>query len=90
MTSFMPRDLHDWHKFITPAELKRHLAAHHVQCQQMRGMLPRLDPLSTIGLFLAQKRGKITLDAMGKRMRFQEGRGLAQSYMGYALRLPSA
>jgi 2-polyprenyl-6-hydroxyphenyl methylase/3-demethylubiquinone-9 3-methyltransferase len=88
LTSFMPKDLHDWHKFITPTELKHCMAAHRLQCQGMRGMLPHLNPLSTIALFLAQKKGTITLDEMGRRMHFREGPGLAQSYMGYALRLP--
>jgi 2-polyprenyl-6-hydroxyphenyl methylase / 3-demethylubiquinone-9 3-methyltransferase len=88
LTSFMPRNLHDWHKFITPRELRLYLQANRLALVQLRGMLPQLNPLSTIALFVAQKRHKITLDEMGKRMRFQEGRGLAQSYMGYARRLP--
>jgi 2-polyprenyl-6-hydroxyphenyl methylase/3-demethylubiquinone-9 3-methyltransferase len=86
LTRFMPPDLHDWHKFIKPAELLGDLRACHLQHQEIRGISPRSHPLVSLILFLQQKQGKITLTEMGKRMQFHESKDLSTSYMGYALK----
>lgn len=87
-TSFMPPHLHDWKKFIAPDELLACLWKHQLMHQEIRGMSQSANPLLAFWLFLLQKRGKISLSQMGKRLHFHESDNLLASYMGYAQYLP--
>ena len=84
ITSFMPANLHNWHQFIKPHELIACMQKYHLHNQDMKGMSPHTHPVHTLNMFLKQKRGKITLGEVGKRMKFQASRDLSASYMGYA------
>jgi 2-polyprenyl-6-hydroxyphenyl methylase / 3-demethylubiquinone-9 3-methyltransferase len=86
ITRFMPRDLHDWRKFIKPQELLRCLQKCQLQHREMKGISPRANPFVSFLLFLQHKQGKITLTTMGKRLAFHESKDLIGSYMGYALK----
>ncbi|GCF11166.1 bifunctional 2-polyprenyl-6-hydroxyphenol methylase/3-demethylubiquinol 3-O-methyltransferase UbiG [Dictyobacter arantiisoli] len=85
-TSFMPPNLHDWHKFIKPKELQLVIRKYQLENQDVKGMSPQTNPLHTISMFLRQKRGTLTLSDMGQRMRFKASRDLSTSYMGYAIK----
>lgn len=84
MTCFMPDNLHNWKQFVKPRELQLCMQKYHLQNHEMKGMSPHTNPLNTLSMFLKQKRGKMTLGEVGKRMKFRESKDLSASYMGYA------
>lgn len=84
----LPRNLHDWKKFITPRELTRIMHQHNLLQPEIKGMLPRANPLLICFLLWKYKQGNITLDEMGKHVCFQASNKLSGSYMGYTLKSP--
>jgi 2-polyprenyl-6-hydroxyphenyl methylase / 3-demethylubiquinone-9 3-methyltransferase len=86
LTRFMPANLHKWNQFVKPRELLQCMQKYHLHNQDMKGMSPHTHPLHTLNMFLQQKRGKIALGEMGKRMQFRASRDLSGSYMGYAVK----
>ncbi len=85
-TSFMPPDLHDWRIFIKPDELISVMAANGLQSRGLTGLAPAANPLRTIRLLRARKRGKISYFEAAQRIGLRETRDKSVSYMGYALK----
>jgi 2-polyprenyl-6-hydroxyphenyl methylase / 3-demethylubiquinone-9 3-methyltransferase len=83
-TSFMPPDLHDWNKFIKPEELLALLAANGLQKRGLTGLTSVANPLRTIRLLRARKRGEISYYEAARRIGLRETRDMSVSYIGYA------
>lgn len=87
-TAFAAPNTHVWEKFITPLELREIFGRQGLIHGEMRGILPRRNPLrSMIDLYLRAK-GKITFKELGQRLDFRESDDLSVSYMGFAKRGP--
>jgi 2-polyprenyl-6-hydroxyphenyl methylase / 3-demethylubiquinone-9 3-methyltransferase len=85
-TAFAEPDTHVWEKFITPAELVTRFERHGLESREMRGLMPRRNPLGTLLDFRRRAQGKISFRELGRRLDFQESEHLDTSYMGYATR----
>jgi len=83
-TAFVEPDLHVWEKFIKPAELVAILERHGLKQSEMRGILPRSNPIAALLDLRRRVQGKITFKELGRRLSFHESDHLAGSYMGYA------
>jgi 2-polyprenyl-6-hydroxyphenyl methylase/3-demethylubiquinone-9 3-methyltransferase len=83
-SSWVPRDLHDWDRFITPDELRADLAAAGLAQRHLIGLVPGVGPLAMVRAIRARKRGAITFGEFGRRVPIVEGRSTAIGYMGYA------
>lgn len=86
-TAFAAPNSHVWEKFIRPAELTAIFERHHLESCEMRGILSRRNPISTLLDFRRRVKGKITFKELGRRLDFGESDHLDASYMGYARRL---
>jgi 2-polyprenyl-6-hydroxyphenyl methylase/3-demethylubiquinone-9 3-methyltransferase len=82
-TAFAEPDSHVWEKFIKPSELFERCG---LEQQEMRGILPRRNPIGTLLDFRRRAQGRITFEELGRRLAFQESDHLDGSYMGYAVR----
>jgi 2-polyprenyl-6-hydroxyphenyl methylase/3-demethylubiquinone-9 3-methyltransferase len=87
-SSWVPRDLHDWAKFITPDELRRELVTAGLTQHDLVGLVPGVGPLAMVRAIRARKRGAITYGAFGRRLPVVEGRSTAVGYMGFAVKAP--
>lgn len=85
-TSFMPPNLHDWRMFIKPDELISVMAANGLQNRGLTGLAPAANPLSTLRLLRARKRGEISYFEAARRIGLRETRDKGVSYMGYAIK----
>jgi 2-polyprenyl-6-hydroxyphenyl methylase/3-demethylubiquinone-9 3-methyltransferase len=85
-TSLMPPDLHDWTMFIKPEELLGLLGRNGLRNRGLTGLQPAANPLRSLRLLRAQKRGDISPAEALRRIGFRESRDLAIVYMGYAVR----
>jgi 2-polyprenyl-6-hydroxyphenyl methylase / 3-demethylubiquinone-9 3-methyltransferase len=83
-TAFAAPNMHVWEKFIKPAELIALLERHGLAPDEMRGIVPRRNPIATLLDFRRRAQGKITFKELGRRLDFQESDHLEASYMGYA------
>jgi 2-polyprenyl-6-hydroxyphenyl methylase/3-demethylubiquinone-9 3-methyltransferase len=83
-TAFAPPNSHIWEKFITPAELLTLLERHGLEPREMRGILPRCNPIAALLNFRRRAQGKITFKELGRRLDLRESKHLEGSYMGYA------
>lgn len=85
-TAFAPPNSHVWEKFITPAELVALLERHGLEPREMRGIMPRCNPIVALLNFRRRAQGKITFKELGRRLDIRESKHLEGSYMGYAAR----
>jgi 2-polyprenyl-6-hydroxyphenyl methylase / 3-demethylubiquinone-9 3-methyltransferase len=85
-TACLPPRLHDWHQFITPAELSRLLARHGLDQHGQAGMAPAISPPALFRLARQLKKGKLTYADFGRKAAFTLTRGLRISYLGHATR----
>ena len=85
-TAFVPRDAHEYQKFIKPAELQAAMARVGLAQREIRGIGPAAGPLACLRAFRARVRGEIDFRQLGERLRFGESRGTAASYMGWAVK----
>jgi 2-polyprenyl-6-hydroxyphenyl methylase/3-demethylubiquinone-9 3-methyltransferase len=85
-SSFMPRDVHVWEKFITPSELVWLLKEHRLDNRDLAGLEPASHPLMIAWMLWQRKLGRISYAELGKRLAFRRGNDLSVSYMGYALK----
>jgi 2-polyprenyl-6-hydroxyphenyl methylase/3-demethylubiquinone-9 3-methyltransferase len=85
-TAFAAPNSHVWDKFIKPEELVTLFDRHGLEPREMRGILPRRNPIATALDFRRRVQGKITFKELGRRLDFQESDHLEGSYMGYAVR----
>jgi 2-polyprenyl-6-hydroxyphenyl methylase/3-demethylubiquinone-9 3-methyltransferase len=87
-SNWVPRDLHDWEKFITPDELRVELTAAGLAWRDLVGLVPGVGPLAMVRAIRARKRGTITYGEFGRRMPVVQGRSTAVGYMGFAAKAP--
>jgi 2-polyprenyl-6-hydroxyphenyl methylase / 3-demethylubiquinone-9 3-methyltransferase len=83
-TSFMPPNLHDWRMFIKPEELISILTANGLEKRGMTGLAPSTNPIRTIRILRARKRGEISYLEAAQRIGLRESRDKAVLYAGYA------
>jgi 2-polyprenyl-6-hydroxyphenyl methylase / 3-demethylubiquinone-9 3-methyltransferase len=83
-TSFMPPGLHDWSMFIKPEELLPLLAENGLQSRDVTGLKPRANPLRTLRILRARKRGEISYFEVARRIDLRESRDRSVLFMGYA------
>jgi 2-polyprenyl-6-hydroxyphenyl methylase/3-demethylubiquinone-9 3-methyltransferase len=89
-TRFMPRNLHDWRKFIKPSELLPLLERHGLRNKEIVGLSPSAAPPKLIGLLRAIHRGDITPGEMGRRSPFRVTQNRSILYAGYAVKEATA
>jgi len=85
-TRFMEPDVHDWHMFIRPREVRSHLAAAGVAPGPITGIAPDLSPRKVVSLLRARQRGKLNFGEFGARMAMRESRDQSVLYAGYAIK----
>jgi 2-polyprenyl-6-hydroxyphenyl methylase/3-demethylubiquinone-9 3-methyltransferase len=83
-TSWMPPNLHDYDKFIKPAELRGCLARAGLQEQECVGLTPSALPPKLLFLLRKLKKGEISPAEMGRRTAFRRSRDKSMLYSGYA------
>lgn len=83
-TAFAAPNSHVWERFIKPAELVTLFERHGLKQREMRGIMPRRNPIVALLDFRRRVQGKITFRELGRRLDFQESEHLEVSYMGYA------
>jgi 2-polyprenyl-6-hydroxyphenyl methylase/3-demethylubiquinone-9 3-methyltransferase len=83
-TAWMPRNLHDWNMFITPAELHATLARHGLQNQDMVGMAPGVSPPVMLRLLRQLKKQRLSPGEFGRKTTFILTDDLNISYIGHA------
>jgi 2-polyprenyl-6-hydroxyphenyl methylase / 3-demethylubiquinone-9 3-methyltransferase len=86
-TALMPPRLHDWDRFIRPAELARLLEQHGLQPGGLRGLKPRANPLRVVRALRQRKRGLLSYAQAVELMDLGESSDTSVSYIGYARRL---
>jgi len=86
-TRFMPKNLHVWRMFITPAELARSLEANGFSMpEKMVGSNPKGNPLRALQAIRQFKAGRITAQQVGEVAAMRPSRNLNGSYMGHAFK----
>jgi 2-polyprenyl-6-hydroxyphenyl methylase/3-demethylubiquinone-9 3-methyltransferase len=83
-TALMPPELHDWKKFIRPAELQRELGRHGLVPGGLTGLKPRAGPLRLLRALRRRKRGLLSYAAAVREMDLGESPDISVSYVGYA------
>jgi 2-polyprenyl-6-hydroxyphenyl methylase / 3-demethylubiquinone-9 3-methyltransferase len=83
-SAMMPPELHDWKKFIRPAELQRELVQHGLVPGGLTGLKPRASPLRLIRALRRRKRGLLSYAAAVREMDVGESPDTSMSYIGYA------
>lgn len=83
-TSLMPPDLHDWHRFIKPAELLSKLAGNGLENRDLTGLKSSVNPVRAIRILRARKRGEISHREAMRRLDLRESRDTGVLYAGYA------
>jgi 2-polyprenyl-6-hydroxyphenyl methylase/3-demethylubiquinone-9 3-methyltransferase len=83
-TGWMPPDLHDWAKFITPDELRTAATGAGLSIHEITGMAPGVQPPRLYLLLRQLKKGRITHAEFGRRTEFRLTPDLRVTYIGYA------
>lgn len=86
LTRFMPRNMHVWHMFITPAELRAGLRRHGLHQRDLVGASPKGSPLHALKAIRGFKRGHMTAEEVGAVASMRPSRNVRGSYMGYAVK----
>jgi len=84
LTRLMPADTHIWKMFITPDEITIALREHGMIVEDMKGVKIAKNPLATLWDIRQHKSGKITVAALGRRLKLRLDRELSLNYLGYA------
>lgn len=63
---FLPPDLHDPNRFITPVELRARLRRRGLRSGEQTGVLPGIGPLRALWLLWRQRRGAIDYGELGR------------------------
>ena len=86
-TAVLPRDLHEWRRFIRPAELLRMATAEGLVMRDLRGVAigPRHLPAVLTALYRLC-RGRITYSEAGSSITLRLGRSKSFGYIGYAVK----
>ena len=83
-TAWMPKDLHDWSQFVTPAEMRDALSRHHLESAEMVGMAPSVAPPALFRLLRQLKKRRFSYGEFGRKAPFKLTQDLRISYLGYA------
>ena len=83
-TRIAPPHLHDWRRFLRPAELRRALIRHGLTPRDEMGLLPRAHPIAGLRAIRACHRGTISYVELGRRLTLYPSRIRAVAYMGWA------
>jgi 2-polyprenyl-6-hydroxyphenyl methylase/3-demethylubiquinone-9 3-methyltransferase len=83
-SALMPPRLHDWHRFIRPAELGRELTRQGLVSGGMTGIRPRANVFRQLLALRRRKRGFISYAAAFREMDIAESPELLVSYIGFA------
>ncbi len=86
-TSLMPPDLHDWHRFIRPAELCALLERNRLIPRGLVGLKARASGFEIIRALRARKRGFLSYREAMARMRIGESPDMSVQYIGHALKV---
>jgi 2-polyprenyl-6-hydroxyphenyl methylase / 3-demethylubiquinone-9 3-methyltransferase len=81
---FVPPDLHDWTRFVTPAELDAELRAAGLAPRAPVGLAPSVGPIAMVRALRDHKAGRITVAELGRRTTLREVASTAVGYMGCA------
>lgn len=88
-TRLVPRGLHDWERFIRPAEMETLLGAHGLEPKARTGLAPHMGPLAS-GRRLVDlwrlKRGGGSNAEFARNMVFRPGANEWMNYMGCAIK----
>jgi 2-polyprenyl-6-hydroxyphenyl methylase/3-demethylubiquinone-9 3-methyltransferase len=84
-TRIAPRDLHDWRRFLRPAELRGLLARRGLAPCWETGLLPRSSPAAALRAIRACHHGSISYAELGRRLALHPSRLRAIAYMGWAV-----
>jgi 2-polyprenyl-6-hydroxyphenyl methylase/3-demethylubiquinone-9 3-methyltransferase len=87
-TRFVTTNLHDWHMFITAAELRAVLARLGLENHAIVGINPTGNPLRALRALFQLKRGDISYAEIGTRIPMAVGTRTPIQYAGYALKSP--
>jgi 2-polyprenyl-6-hydroxyphenyl methylase / 3-demethylubiquinone-9 3-methyltransferase len=87
-TRVLPPDFHDWHKFITPRELKDLLQANGFRVAKFVGLTFTANPLRYVSMLRRRRRGLATYLEIGEYLadHLRIGRNKSVSYAGYAVK----
>jgi 2-polyprenyl-6-hydroxyphenyl methylase/3-demethylubiquinone-9 3-methyltransferase len=83
-TRCMPRDLHDWRKFIRPERLRDLLVRHGLAPALFRGLEPRVGFFRVVRTLRRRRRGMISFYEAFRQMKLGEGLDVGVQYLGYA------
>ena len=88
LTRVLPQDLHEWNRFIGPADLRRRLLRNDLMVTEVHGVsiTPSSIP-ATIAAMLRLRLGRISYADAGSRVQLQLSRSRAVAYIGYAVKL---
>jgi 2-polyprenyl-6-hydroxyphenyl methylase/3-demethylubiquinone-9 3-methyltransferase len=86
LTRFIPRNVHVWEKFIRPNELAASLRNQGFPLTNFVGLAPDINPFPALIALVRRKFGKISFAEFGDKIKLQEGKSLAISYMGFAVK----
>ena len=86
----MQPDLHDWNRFITPAELRDALARQGLREGGLSGLAPGVAPPVMIRLMRQLKKGKLSHAEFGRKTAFVLTKDLRITYIGHATKAASA
>jgi 2-polyprenyl-6-hydroxyphenyl methylase/3-demethylubiquinone-9 3-methyltransferase len=86
LTAWMPRDLHDWDRFIKPDELTHLLADSGLELGDMTGLAPSAPPPRLLIDLVRLRLGGFTFGEFGRRSIFRETSDKTVLYAGYAVK----
>lgn len=86
----MPANTHCWQQFVKPGELKKIMAAYHLESRGITGLNPGMNPvisLKRLRIMRRLKRGDATYMELARNMIFRPARLKLMNYMGYAVKI---
>jgi len=86
VTSWMPRDLHAWDRFIKPGEMTQLLADSGLQLGGTIGLAPSTPPPKLLLDVIRLRLGAISYGEFGRRNTFRETSSKTVLYAGYAIK----
>lgn len=84
--AIMPPDLHQWHMFVKPEELKMLLSKNGLYWQHHRGIRPATSTIRTLSYLRRRARGEWNYRDLALRLQLTEGASTTVMYMGYAIK----
>lgn len=85
-TRLVPPDLHDWRRFIRPAELVGLMARNGLHSRGYTGLRPMVGPLQLLRLLRLLRGGEISYGELGRRAQLVSGFDSSMLYIGHAVK----